>query len=40
MDEATSSIDEFTDRVIQRILKEDYKNTTVIAIAHRINTVI
>lgn len=39
MDEATASIDEKTDEIIQKIIADDMPNTTVITIAHRLNTV-
>ena len=39
MDEATSNIDQKTDHKIQQILKEQFKHTTIITIAHRLDTV-
>lgn len=40
MDEATASIDLKTDQIIQEMLKEYFAETTVITIAHRLNTII
>lgn len=40
MDEATANIDQRTDEIIQKVLKSKMDNTTVITIAHRLNTVI
>eukprot|EP00919_Chromeraceae_sp_WS-2016_P015900 GHVR01037770.1.p2 GENE.GHVR01037770.1~~GHVR01037770.1.p2 ORF type:complete len:110 (-),score=0.11 GHVR01037770.1:2643-2972(-) len=39
LDEATSNVDMRTDEFIQRVIKEKFKNTTVITIAHRLNTI-
>lgn len=40
MDEATASIDMKTDQLIQEMMSTEFKNTTVISIAHRLNTII
>jgi len=39
MDEATASIDEETDRLVQEAIRDSFSNTTILAIAHRLLTV-
>lgn len=40
MDEATANIDEKTDQAVQALIKTEFLDTTVITIAHRLNTII
>lgn len=39
MDEATANIDQKTDSVIQSLIKQNLKDTTVVTIAHRLITI-
>lgn len=39
LDEATSNVDMGTDALIQGVLKERFQDTTMITIAHRLNTI-
>jgi ATP-binding cassette subfamily C (CFTR/MRP) protein 4 len=40
LDEATANIDIETEKNIQKLMNEHFKNSTVFTIAHRINTII
>ncbi|KAL4432931.1 hypothetical protein ABPG74_014445 [Tetrahymena malaccensis] len=39
LDEATANVDMNTDQKIQQLLKQMFSNTTIITIAHRLNTI-
>ena len=40
LDEATSSVDQTTDDFVQQMLRSQFPNTTLLTIAHRLNTII
>ena len=40
MDEATASIDVTTEESIQKLVSSEFKEATVLTVAHRLNTII
>jgi ABC-type multidrug transport system fused ATPase/permease subunit len=40
LDEATSNVDWGTDEVMQRVIREEFANKTIITVAHRLRTIL
>jgi ATP-binding cassette subfamily C (CFTR/MRP) protein 1 len=39
LDEATSNLDEATEVIVQKVINEEFKDNTVITVAHRLDTI-
>lgn len=39
MDEATANIDQFTEKTIQRLIEEKFSQSSIVMIAHKLNTI-
>lgn len=39
LDEATSNIDQATDRIVQKLIREEFKTHTILTVAHRLDSI-
>lgn len=39
LDEISSNIDVETDRLVQKVLREEFRDATILEVAHRLNTI-
>ncbi|RDW71574.1 cyclic peptide transporter [Coleophoma cylindrospora] len=40
LDEVSSNIDVTTDKLVQRVIRDEFKQATIISVAHRLNTIL
>lgn len=40
LDEVSNSIDVATDRLVQRVIREEFRDATIISVAHRLDTIL
>jgi ATP-binding cassette, subfamily C (CFTR/MRP), member 1 len=40
LDEVSSSVDVATDKLIQRVIRERFKDSTIISVAHRLESIL
>ena len=40
LDEASSSLDEYTDAVVQKVIRTEFSDCTIISVTHRLNTIL